>query len=56
MRINLAWQDRTRRLRLELAPGARMLSPSGRALIAQLAGGGEQHRLTFHGSSLEVTL
>jgi alpha-glucosidase/alpha-D-xyloside xylohydrolase len=54
MRVNLAWNDRQRRLSLRLAQGSKMLGNSKRNILARLAGGRETREVVFQGLPLEV--
>jgi alpha-glucosidase (family GH31 glycosyl hydrolase) len=53
MGIQMTWNDASRTLRLQLAPGSRMLPPAARAITVQM---GETTRaLTFEGKAVEVS-
>jgi alpha-glucosidase (family GH31 glycosyl hydrolase) len=54
MRINIAWNDRQRRLTLRLANGSKMLPPMKRSIVARLVGGRETRDVVFEGRPLEV--
>jgi hypothetical protein len=56
MRIEMRWNDTTRRLDLRLAKGTRMLAPGGIALRAWLAGSQSTRVVRFEGHPLSVTL
>jgi alpha-glucosidase (family GH31 glycosyl hydrolase) len=54
MRINIAWNDRQRRLSLRLANGSKMLAPAKRNIVARLADGEETREVVFEGRPVEV--
>ena len=54
LRINIAWNDRQRRLSLRLANGSKMLAPAKRNIVARLAGGEETREVVFEGRPVEV--
>jgi len=54
MRINIAWNDRQRRLSLRLANGSKMLAPARRSIVARLVGSKETREVVFQGRPLEV--
>ena len=56
MKVTMAWRDATKRLTLELAPGALMLSPAKRQLLVRVAGSTATKPVTFDGRKIEVTL
>lgn len=53
MGIQMAWDDRRKAFRLELAPGSRMLAPRTRAFTVELSG--IEHSVTFEGAPVEVS-
>jgi alpha-glucosidase (family GH31 glycosyl hydrolase) len=53
MGIEMAWNDARKALRLELAPGSRMLPPGSRPITAQM--GEAKRSATFAGKPLEVS-
>jgi alpha-glucosidase/alpha-D-xyloside xylohydrolase len=54
MRVNIAWNDRQRRLSLRLANGSKMLPPAKKNIVARLAGGPESREVVFRGRPVEV--
>jgi alpha-glucosidase/alpha-D-xyloside xylohydrolase len=56
MRIELRWQERTRRLELRLAPGSRMLPPTQRRFNVRVAGSSVTTPLVFEGRTAGVRL
>jgi alpha-glucosidase (family GH31 glycosyl hydrolase) len=56
MRMQMHWQDRSRQLRLSLAPGSGMYGPPEREIDVELAGGRAKKSVRFHGSPLVVQL
>ena len=54
MKVNIAWNDRQRRLNLRLASGAKMLAPAKRNIVARIAGGQETREIVFAGRPIEV--
>jgi alpha-glucosidase/alpha-D-xyloside xylohydrolase len=55
-RIQIAWSDRQRRLRISLAKGSKMLSPARRRLAIQAAGEAAKRDVVFDGRPLDVKL
>ena len=56
MRVDIAWNDRRRRLRLRLAKGSKMLAPATRNLVVRVAGEPTKQEVVFDGSPVEVEL
>ena len=56
MRIETRWDDKSRRLRLALAPGSKMLAPLSRQIVVTVAGASETRAVTFAGTPVEVRL
>ena len=56
MRIEVAWNNRARRLGLRLAGGSRMLPPARRNLVVRVAGEAVSKEVVFDGRPLQVTL
>ena len=56
MRINVAWNDRRRRLGMRLARGSRMLPPARRDVVVRVAGESASREVVFDGRPLEVKL
>src|SRR5215469_15069673 len=54
MRMNIAWNDRQRRLSMRLASGSKMLAPSKRNIVVRVAGESTRHEVVFEGRPLEV--
>jgi alpha-glucosidase (family GH31 glycosyl hydrolase) len=53
MGIQMTWNDAAKKLNLHLADGSRMLEPSPRPILAQLAG--TKRNISFNGRPLEVS-
>jgi alpha-glucosidase (family GH31 glycosyl hydrolase) len=56
MRLEMLWNDSTRRLELRLAPGARLMSPGPMLMNVQLAGSSTINAIIFKGQPLTVNL
>jgi alpha-glucosidase/alpha-D-xyloside xylohydrolase len=56
MRVNIAWNDRQRRLSLRLANGSKMLPPARRRIVVQTTGEVVTREVVFEGRPLEVKL
>ncbi len=56
MRIALRWQQRTRRLTLQLAPASRILAPAQRRFNVRVAGSTVTAPVIFTGRTVHVTL
>jgi alpha-glucosidase/alpha-D-xyloside xylohydrolase len=56
MKVNLAWNDRQKRLTMRLAPGSKMLPPARRDLVVHVAGQATVREAVFDGKPLEVRL
>jgi alpha-glucosidase/alpha-D-xyloside xylohydrolase len=56
MRINLAWNDRQRRLTMRLAPGSKMMPPEKRNFGVEIAGETARRDVVFAGRAVEVKL
>jgi alpha-glucosidase (family GH31 glycosyl hydrolase) len=56
MRMNIAWNDRDRKLAIRLAKGARMLDSKPRAITLHVTGESARRDVLFHGSAIEVKL
>jgi alpha-glucosidase/alpha-D-xyloside xylohydrolase len=56
MKVEMAWNDRTRRLNLRLRPGSRMLPPARRPIEARLAGQTNTRSAVFEGRPIEIQL
>jgi len=56
MRVNMAWNDHRRRLRMRLANGSRMLAPAKRNIVVHVAGESVTREAVFEGSPIEVKL
>jgi alpha-glucosidase/alpha-D-xyloside xylohydrolase len=56
MRVNIAWNDRQRRLSMRLAPGSRMLPPAKRPIVVRVAGESVTREAVFEGRPLEIKL
>jgi alpha-glucosidase/alpha-D-xyloside xylohydrolase len=56
MKVNIAWDNRQRRLRLRLAAGARMLPPARRNIVVRVAGESVTREVVFEGRPVEVGL
>jgi len=55
-RIQMAWNDRNRRLQLRLAPGSRWMGEAKRRIVVQTAGGSASREVVFSGKPVEVKL
>ena len=56
MRVNLAWNDRQRRLTMRLAPGSKMRPPAKRNIVVREAGAKTERQVVFDGRPLDVRL
>ena len=56
MRVELQWNDRSRRLTLKLADRSRMLSPGTIPLEIRVAGAAQTKKISFDGKPASVTL
>jgi alpha-glucosidase/alpha-D-xyloside xylohydrolase len=56
MKVNIAWNNRQRRLSLRLAAGSKMLAPSRRNVVVRLAGESVTREAVFEGHPMEVRL
>lgn len=56
MKVNVAWSNAQRRLRLRLASGARMLPPLRRNIVVRVAGETTSQEVVFDGRPVEVKL
>ena len=56
MGLDLRWDDKARRLSIDLAEGSRMRPPLERPLELRLIPDGKPHTAVFQGKKLEVTL
>jgi hypothetical protein len=56
MRVEMGWDDRSRRLHLRLATGSRMLQPEGILLSIGLAGSDQWKAVVFRGDPLAMAL
>jgi alpha-glucosidase (family GH31 glycosyl hydrolase) len=56
MRMNIAWNDRDRKLGIRLAKGSRMLDSKPRAITIHVTGESVTRDVSFHGSAIEVKL
>jgi alpha-glucosidase/alpha-D-xyloside xylohydrolase len=56
MRVNLAWNDRQRRLRMSLAKGSRVLGASKRPIVVEEVGGTAKREVVFEGRAVDVKL
>jgi alpha-glucosidase/alpha-D-xyloside xylohydrolase len=55
-RVEMRWNESSRRLDLRLAPGSRMLKPDGMPMWICLAGSDAKKQRTFHGHDLSIAL
>jgi alpha-glucosidase/alpha-D-xyloside xylohydrolase len=55
MKVNIAWNDRQKRLTMRLAQGAKMLSPK-RSFVIEVVGESTKRDVTFEGKPLEAKL
>jgi alpha-glucosidase len=56
MRVNIAWNDKQRRLSMRLAKGSKMLAPMKRNIVVRAAGETVHREVVFDGSPTEVKL
>jgi hypothetical protein len=56
MRVETTWRDAARQLTLRLAPGAKMLAPAPRRIVARVAGSQVTKTIEFSGKPVSVTL
>ena len=56
MRVNIAWDDRQRRLSMRLANGSKMLAPMKRNFVVRVAGETAIREAVFEGRFLTVKL
>jgi alpha-glucosidase/alpha-D-xyloside xylohydrolase len=56
MRMNIAWDDRQRRLSMGLANGSKMLAPMKRNVVVRVAGEAATRDVVFEGRSLTMKL
>jgi alpha-glucosidase/alpha-D-xyloside xylohydrolase len=56
MRVNIAWNDRQRRLSMRLANGSKMLPPAKRNIVVHVAGESVTREVVFEGRPIEVKL
>jgi hypothetical protein len=56
MKVEMAWNDRARRLNLRLRSGSRMLPPTRRPVEARLAGQTATRSAVFQGHPIDIQL
>jgi alpha-glucosidase/alpha-D-xyloside xylohydrolase len=56
MRLDIAWNDRRRRLSVRLAKGSKVLGPATRNMVARVAGEPTKHEFVFDGRSVAIAL
>jgi alpha-glucosidase/alpha-D-xyloside xylohydrolase len=56
LRINIAWNDRSRRLSLRLAPGSRMLTSAKRNFTVEVVGETARRDVAFEGRPVELRM
>jgi alpha-glucosidase/alpha-D-xyloside xylohydrolase len=56
MRVNIAWNDRQRRLTMRLAQGAKMMAPQKRNFVIEIAGESARREVIFDGRPVDVRL
>jgi hypothetical protein len=54
-RIEMTWNDSSRRLQLHLAAGSRMMQPK-RNFVVQVVGETKSHPITFEGKTVAIKL
>ena len=54
MRVNFAWSERQRRLRVSLAAGSKMFGESNREFVVHVVGEAEPRHVVFQGRPVEV--
>ena len=55
-RIEISWEDASRRLRLRPAPGSRMMEYEKKSIVVKIAGESATHEVTFGGKPQEIKL
>jgi alpha-glucosidase (family GH31 glycosyl hydrolase) len=56
MRVNIAWNDKQRRLSMRLANGSKMFAPMKRNIVVRVAGETATREVAFEGRPVEVKL
>jgi alpha-glucosidase (family GH31 glycosyl hydrolase) len=56
MRVNIAWNDRQRRLSMRLGSGSKMLQPARRTIVVKVTGESATRDVIFEGRPVEVKL
>jgi alpha-glucosidase/alpha-D-xyloside xylohydrolase len=56
MRVQLAWSDRQRRLRMSLAKGSKMLPPAKRTIVVEIVGEKTRREVSFEGRPVDVRI
>ncbi len=56
MRVNIAWNDKQRRLTMRLAPGSKMRPPAKRNIVIREAGANTSRPVVFDGKPLDVKI
>jgi alpha-glucosidase/alpha-D-xyloside xylohydrolase len=56
MRVNIAWNDRQRRLTMRLAAGSKMMAPAKRNFVIEVVGGAAKREVAFDGRPVDVKL
>jgi hypothetical protein len=56
MGIRIEWNDRSRRLRLRLAEGSRLLPPASRRIEARVVGTKRTKSLVFEGKPIDAQI
>lgn len=56
MRVNIAWNDRQRRLNMRLANSSKMMAPMKRSIIVRVAGETITREVVFDGRPVDVKL
>jgi len=56
MKVNIAWNDRQRRLTMRLAQGAKMMAPAKRNFVVEVVGESAKRDVVFEGRPVEVKI
>jgi alpha-glucosidase (family GH31 glycosyl hydrolase) len=56
LRLDMQWNDRSRQLKLALAPGSRMFGPAVREIEVEMATGGGKKNVRFNGGPIVVQI
>jgi alpha-glucosidase (family GH31 glycosyl hydrolase) len=56
MKVNIAWNDRQRRVTMRLAQGSKMMAPLKRPFVVEIRGETAKREIVFDGRPLDVRL